>query len=125
MAGVVAVVREALSDSHRDYTTGNIGRLIVLLAIPMVLEMLMESLFGIVDIYFVARLGADAVATVMLSESALVLVFGVVYWIITLIPLPPPFKLVAQVVLALILLIVLIDFLLGGSLGWRGGGFVR
>ncbi len=76
-AGVIASVREALSGSHRDYTTGNIGRLIVLLAIPMVLEMLMESLFGIVDIYFVARLGADAVATVMLTESTLVLVFGI------------------------------------------------
>jgi putative MATE family efflux protein len=77
MTGAADVVREALSGSHRDYTTGNISRLIVLLAIPMVLEMLMESLFGIVDIYFVARLGPDAVATVMLSESALVLVFGV------------------------------------------------
>src|SRR5215472_14867142 len=58
--GLIAFVRDALSGSHRDYTTGNIGRLIVLLAIPMVLEMLMESLFGIVDIYFVARLGADS-----------------------------------------------------------------
>jgi putative MATE family efflux protein len=73
----MGIVREALSGSHRDYTTGNIGRLIVLLAIPMVLEMLMESLFGIVDIYFVARLGADSVATVMLTESTLVLVFGI------------------------------------------------
>jgi putative MATE family efflux protein len=62
---------------HRDYTTGNIRRLIVALAVPMVLEMLGESLFGIVDIYFVARLGADAVATVMLTESTLVLVFGI------------------------------------------------
>jgi putative MATE family efflux protein len=60
-----------------DYTTGDIGRLIVALAIPMVGEMLMESLFGVVDIYFVARLGADSVATVMLTESTLVLVFGI------------------------------------------------
>src|SRR5580704_5176946 len=75
--GVIASVREAVSGSHRDYTTGNIGRLIVLLAIPMVLEMLMESLFGIVDIYFVARLGSDSVATVMLTESTLVLDFGI------------------------------------------------
>ena len=62
---------------ERDYTTGDIGRLIVALAIPMVGEMLMESLFGIVDIYFVARLGADSVATVMLTESNLLLVFGI------------------------------------------------
>src|ERR1700741_357489 len=71
------LVREALSGSHPDYTTGNIDRLIVFLAVPMVLEMLGESLFGIVDIYFVARLGADSVATVMLTESTLVLVFGI------------------------------------------------
>jgi putative MATE family efflux protein len=63
--------------THRDFTTGPIDRLIVALAIPMVLEMLGESLFGIVDIYFVARLGADSVATVMLTESTLVLVFGI------------------------------------------------
>jgi putative MATE family efflux protein len=77
MQRVLASIREALSGSHRDYTTGNIGRLIVLLAIPMVLEMMMESLFGVVDIFFVARLGADAVATVTLTESTLVLVFGI------------------------------------------------
>src|SRR4051795_6885854 len=71
------MIREALSGEHRDYTSGKISRLIVLLAIPMVLEMLMESLFGVVDIYFVARLGADAVATVTLTESTLVLVFGI------------------------------------------------
>jgi putative MATE family efflux protein len=70
-------VRESLSGVRRNYTSGSIPRLIVLLAIPMVLEMMMESLFGIVDIYFVARLGADSVATVMLTESTLVLVFGV------------------------------------------------
>lgn len=77
MKNLIDFVRDSLSGSHRDYTTGNIGRLIILLAIPMVLEMLMESLFGIVDIYFVARLGADSVATVMLTESTLMLVFGI------------------------------------------------
>jgi len=77
MKNVIGFVRDSLSGSHRDYTTGNIGRLIILLAIPMVLEMLMESLFGIVDIYFVARLGADSVATVMLTESTLSIIFGI------------------------------------------------
>ena len=70
-------MREALGGSQRDYTTGSIRRAIVILSIPMVLEMMMESLFGVVDMFFVARLGVDALATVALTESILVLVFGV------------------------------------------------
>src|SRR4051794_5979859 len=75
--GVLATVREALAGSHRDLTEGNLKRAIVLLAIPMIIEMLMESLFGIVDMFFVARLGVDSLATVALTESCLVLVFGI------------------------------------------------
>ena len=61
-----------------------------------------------------------AVIGLLINLLILVLVFGVAWWIVTLLPLPPPFGLVAQVVLALILLIILINFLLGGSeLGWR------
>lgn len=71
------MLKEALFGTHRDFTEGNLNSAIVLLAIPMILEMAMESLFGIVDVFFVARLGANAVSTVGLTESLLTLVFGV------------------------------------------------
>lgn len=70
-------LREAVLSSPQDFTEGGIGRAILLLAIPMVLEMSMESVFGIVDVYFVARLGAEAIATVGLTESLLTLIFAV------------------------------------------------
>ena len=70
-------VREALRGSHQDFTTGNLNRAILLLAIPMVMEMVLESLFAVVDVFWVGRLGADAVATVGLTESLLSLVFAV------------------------------------------------
>jgi MATE family, multidrug efflux pump len=70
-------VREAIAGSHQDFTEGSIPRAIALLAIPMVLEMMMESLFGIVDIFFVAKLGRDSIASVALTESMLTLIFGV------------------------------------------------
>ena len=70
-------VREALRGSHRDFTTGSLNRAILLLAIPMVLEMVLESLFAVVDVFWVGRLGADAVATVGITESLLSLVFAV------------------------------------------------
>src|SRR5277367_738018 len=72
-----ASIREALRGSHQDYTAGNLNRAILLLAIPMVLEMVLESLFAVVDVFWVSRLGADAVATVGLTESVLTLVFAV------------------------------------------------
>src|SRR5579872_1781933 len=76
--GVFATIREAIrGDSHRDFTQERIGRAITLLAIPMVLEASMESLFAIVDMFWVARLGSDAVATVGLTESVLTLLFAV------------------------------------------------
>ena len=76
--GVFASIREALKgDSHRDFTKERIGRAITLLAIPMVLEASMESLFAIVDMFWVARLGSDAVATVGLTEAVLTLLFAI------------------------------------------------
>jgi putative MATE family efflux protein len=70
-------IREAVRGSHQDYTTGSLNRAILLLAIPMVLEMVLESLFAVVDVFWVGRLGADAIATVGLTESLLSLVFAV------------------------------------------------
>ncbi len=70
-------LREAIRGSHQDFTTGNLNRAILLLAVPMVLEMVLESLFAVVDVFWVAHLGANAVATIGLTESLLSLVFAV------------------------------------------------
>jgi putative MATE family efflux protein len=69
-------VREALRGSHQNFTTGSLNRAILLLAIPMILEMVLESLFAVVDVFWVGRVGANAVATVGLTESMLLLVFA-------------------------------------------------
>ena len=70
-----ATVREAVRGSHQDYTEGPIGRAVVLLAVPMVLEMMMESVFAVTDIFFVGRLGAAAVATVGITESLMTIIY--------------------------------------------------
>jgi putative MATE family efflux protein len=72
-----ATVREAVRGSHQDYTEAPIGRAVVLLSIPMVLEMLMESVFAVADIFFVGRLGADAVATVGITESLMTIIYAI------------------------------------------------
>lgn len=70
-------LRDSLSGEQVDYTTGSIDRALLLLAIPMILETAMESLFAVVDIFFVSKLGEDAMATVALTESLVVLVIAV------------------------------------------------
>ena len=69
-------MREALAGAHgRDFTEGPIGRAIFMLAVPMVLEMMMECIFVVVDVFVVAHLGADAVATVGLTESFMTIMY--------------------------------------------------
>lgn len=70
-----ADLKHAARGTRHDYTAGPIGRAIVLLAVPMVLEMLMESVFAVVDMFWVAKLGATAIATVALTESLMAIVY--------------------------------------------------
>lgn len=70
-----AEVRLAARGTRHDYTQGSVGRAIFLLAVPMILEMAMESIFVVVDVFWVAKLGAAAVATVGLTESLMAIVY--------------------------------------------------
>lgn len=71
-----AVIRQSLSGEEQDYTQGSISRAVFLLAIPMILELSLESVFAVVDMYFVAKLGENAIATVGLTESVITIVYS-------------------------------------------------
>lgn len=75
MGSVWQDLRDAIAGKAHDYTQGSIRRSIFLLAVPMVLEMVMESLFAVSDVFFVSRLGAAAVATVGLTESLMIVIY--------------------------------------------------
>ncbi len=78
---ILNFIKEALSTKQHDFTIGSIRRAVFLLAIPMILEMCMESVFAIVDIFFVGKLGSIATATVGLTESVLAVVYSLAFGI--------------------------------------------
>jgi putative MATE family efflux protein len=75
--GFIAYFREALNSEHQDFTQGSIRKAVFMLAIPMILEMCMESVFAVVDIFFVSKLGPNAAATVGLTESCLTIIYSI------------------------------------------------
>ncbi|RYE23155.1 MAG: MATE family efflux transporter [Sphingobacteriales bacterium] len=74
---ILRLLKAALSGEETEYTSGSINYAIFMLSVPMVLEMIMESLFAVVDVFFVSKLGIDAVATVGLTESVITLVYSI------------------------------------------------
>ncbi|MBC8006380.1 MAG: MATE family efflux transporter [Verrucomicrobia bacterium] len=70
-------IKEAIAGSDRDFTSDSIGKALFILSIPMILEMIMESIFAVVDIYFVSKLGSDAVATVGITESSMTIIYAI------------------------------------------------
>src|SRR5215470_10073925 len=72
-----SIVKEAVWGSQRDFTTGSLRIAIFILSVPMIIEMMAESLFAIVDIFFVSRLGSSSVAVVSITESMMYLIYSV------------------------------------------------
>jgi putative MATE family efflux protein len=77
LKGFFSLFRQAVTGGEQDYTVGSIRKAVFLLAIPMIMEMMMESVFAVVDIFFVGKLGNEAVAAVGLTESVLSLVYSI------------------------------------------------
>lgn len=74
---IASLIRLSLSGEQQDYTKGSIPRAVFLLAIPMILELSLESVFAVVDMFFVSKLGENAIATVGLTESVITLVYSI------------------------------------------------
>lgn len=70
-------LKAALKGDYKEFTSGSINKALFMLSVPMILEMVMESLFAVVDVFFISKLGVDAVATVGLTESVLMLIYAV------------------------------------------------
>jgi len=73
---VVRTIRDSISGKNHDFTKGNLGKAIILLAIPMMLEQVMESIFAVVDIYFVSKISVNAIATVGLTETFMFIIYS-------------------------------------------------
>ena len=67
----------AVTGKEQEFTSGSIRRAVFMLSIPMILEMMMESVFAVVDIYYVSKVSVNAVATIGLTESVVTLVYAV------------------------------------------------
>jgi putative MATE family efflux protein len=74
---IFATIKQSLKGEHHDYTQGNISEAVILLAIPMILELSLESVFAVVDMFFVSKLGQNAIATVGLTESVVTILYSV------------------------------------------------
>lgn len=77
ITNIFSIIKQSLKSEQRDYTEGSISKAVFLLAIPMILELCLESVFAVVDIFFVSRLGQNAIATVGLTESVVTIVYSI------------------------------------------------
>jgi putative MATE family efflux protein len=77
MTSIIATIRQSLRSEQHDYTVGSIPKAVILLAIPMILELSLEGVFALVDMFFVGKLGQNAIATVGLTESVITIVYSV------------------------------------------------
>src|SRR6266498_1544572 len=73
---IIAAIKLSLNGEQQDYTQGSIPKAVILLAIPMILELSLESVFAVVDMFFVGKLGQNAIATVGLTESVVTIVYS-------------------------------------------------
>jgi len=83
ISGIFQIVRQALKGEELDYTIGSMRKAVFLLAVPMILELSLESVFALVDMFFVGKLGQNAIATVGLTESVVSLVYSIAIGIST------------------------------------------
>src|ERR1700710_26187 len=77
ISNLFTIIKLSLNGEEQDYTQGSIRKAVILLAIPMILELSLESVFALVDMFFVSKLGENAIATVGLTESVITIIYSV------------------------------------------------